>query len=543
LVQSGAMAGVLAARGQGEFGIDFSYIVTFGNAADLTPAELIDFLADDPHTTVIAVYLEGVTDGRALMKAALRALDAGKPVVVLRSGLSMSGSAAVQSHTASMTGDREVFEAACRQSGICLSASSEEFLQALSLFRTGRRSAVNGVGFASISGAACALFADHAERAVLPIAPLAADTLEAMRRCLPVFLKPGNPLDLGPVVFDDAAYAQALRAFLSEDSVDVLIAYLFTSVPEQVNSPAKIALLEELARETGKPLIAIWEAALPEERAALMRLGSVAVFTDIRCAVDALARLRAWSGARKRHHATLGQAATEVVIKREKLTLPGRPGPLSEYEGKRVLRVAGITVPEGVLVQSADEAMRTAADIGFPIAIKIQSAAIAHKTEVGGVCLGIDSPQGAVAAWSKVIQAARAGAGDAPFDGVLVEAMVGGAGVEMIVAAHRDPQFGPIVTVGAGGTAVELQQDIARYVGKPAPEDVRAMLSSLRMAKRLTGFRADAGYDVEALVDLIVRLGAFFFDEDRIREIELNPVKVLRPEKGAVALDCLMTLG
>jgi len=542
LVQSGAMAGVLAARGQGEFGIDFSYIVTFGNAADLTPTELIDFLADDPHTTVIAVYLEGVADGGALMQAALRALAAGKPVVVLRSGLSKSGSAAVQSHTASMTGDREVFEAACRQSGICLTASTEEFLQTLSLFRTERRSSVNGIGFASISGAACALFADHAERASLSLAPLAAQTLEAMRQCLPGFLKPGNPLDLGPVVFDDAAYAQALRAFLGASAVDVLVAYLFTSVPEQVNSPRKIALLEELARETDKPLIAIWEAALPDERSALARLAGVAVFTDIRCAVDALARLRAWSRAREQHQAIAGQAETERAIKSECVDLPPRTGPLSEYEGKRVLRAAGINIPEGVLVHNAEEAKRAAAALGLPVAMKIQSAAIAHKTEVGGVRLGIDSITKAAASWSGLIEAAHVGAGDAAIEGVLVEAMIGGAGVEMIVAVHRDPQFGLVVSVGAGGTAVELQQDIARFIGKPRPEEVRDMLGSLRIGRRLAGFRADPGFDVAALVSLIARLGAFAFEQGRIREIELNPVKVLRPGDGAVALDCLMTL-
>ena len=542
LVQSGAMAGVLAARGQGEFGIDFSYIVTFGNAADLTPTELIDFLADDPHTGVIAVYIEGVTDGRALMRAALRALDAGKPVVVLRSGLSKSGSAAVQSHTASMTGDREVFEAACHQSGVCLTTSTEEFLQTVALFRTGRRSSVNGIGYASISGAACALFADHAERAQLPLAQLGAESLEAMRKCLPAFLKPGNPLDLGPVVFDDAAYAQALRAFLGESAVDTLVAYLFTSVPEQVNSHRKIALLEELARETEKPLIAIWEAALPDEREALARLANVAVFTDIRCAVDTLAQLRVWSSVCEQRKAMVCQELTKVSAKSEVAELPSRSGLLSEYEGKCVLHAAGMTIPDGILARSADEAAQAAERLGFHVAMKIQSAAIAHKTEVGGVRLDIGSASKASVAWSELIEAARARKADVEVEGVLVEAMIDGAGIEMIVAVHRDAQFGPVVTVGAGGTAVELQQDIARFVGRPGPEDARSMLCSLRIGPRLAGFRADAGYDIEALVSLIVRLGALVFEEDRIREIELNPVKALRPGNGAVVLDCLMTL-
>jgi len=541
LVQSGAMAGVLSARGQGEFGIDFSYIVTFGNAADLTPTEVMDFLVGDSHTKVIALYLEGVQDGRAFMAAALRALDAGKPVVILRAGMSRSGSAAVQSHTAALTGDREVFEAVCRQTGVCLTTSTEEFLHMVALFRSGRRSAVNGVGFASISGGACALFADHAERAGLPFAVLEPATVGTLRGCLPAFLKPGNPLDLGPVVFDDAAYAQALRALLAERAIDVLVVYLFTSVPEQVNSPRKIALLDELARETDKPLIAIWEAALPDEQSALSRIASIATFTDIRCAADALARLRAWTLARERRCRAHGAEASALAVESARIALPVQSGAISEYSGKRVLRAAGLRIPDGALVQDAEEAVGAATTLGFPVAMKIQSAAIGHKTEVGGVRLALDSEKRVRSAWSGLMSAARANSIDAPIEGMLIESMVGEPGVELIVAARRDPQFGTVLTVGAGGTAVELYQDVARFVGIPTSEEARAMLGALRISRRLSGFRGDAGYDVEALVNLVIRLGAFIGDE-RILEIELNPVKVLRPGKGAIILDCLMTL-
>ena len=541
LVQSGAMAGVLSARGQGEFGIDFSYIVTFGNAADLSPTEVMEFLIDDPHTKVIAIYLEGVQDGRAFMAAALRALDAGKPVVVLRSGLSQGGSAVVQSHTASMTGDREVFESACRQSGVCLTTSTEEFLQAVTLFRTGRRSFVRGIGFASISGAACALFSDHTERVGLTLAALESDTVEALGKCLPAFLKPGNPQDLGPVVFDDIAYARALRILLEDTAVDVLVAYLFTSVPEQVNSPRKIALLGELARETDKPVLAIWEAALPEERTALSQIDGIATYTDIRWAVDALARFRTWSQARATRSAANCREMDQVPLSGVAIALPSQSGPISEYSGKCVLRAAGMPVPQGVLVQVVEEAMQVATALGFPVAMKIQSALIGHKTEIGGVRLAIDSAEMVAAAWPELVSAAGVGREGVPIEGVLVEGMIDEAGIEIIVAAHRDPQFGIVVTVGAGGTAVELHQDVARFVGRPTHDQAHALLAELHISRLLTGFRGDAGYDTDALANLMVRLGSVM-DEERIGDIELNPVKVLRPRRGAVILDCLMTL-
>ena len=291
LTQSGAMAISLAVRAQTELGLDFSYVATFGNSADVSPIEVLHWLARDPHTDCVGLYLEGLPDGSAFAAAVQACRAAGKSVVILRSGLSKRGAQAVASHTASMSGDGDAFRAACRQLGVALCDSSEPFLWTLKALSATRMNERPSVAFASISGGACALWADHADRLGLELPPLTPAQRDELAPRLPAFLTPANPMDLGPAVFDATAFEATLQGLLDLPSFNMLVVYLFTSSPTLMGGLAKVRLLEEIARRATKPIWVIWEAATVEEWAALSASRDLVAFRDLGQAAMALARL------------------------------------------------------------------------------------------------------------------------------------------------------------------------------------------------------------------------------------------------------------
>ena len=527
LSQSGAMAISLAVRGQQDLGLDFNLVATFGNAADLSPVEALDWLAGETQTRAVGLYLEGLDDAAAFAGAVQRCRSAGQRVAVLRSGLSRRGAAAVASHTASMSGDGVAFRALCRQLGVVLCESAEDFLWTLKALAAGGIDQPPRAAFASISGGACALWADQCERRGLALPALDAAQTQALASHLPPFLTPANPLDLGPAVFDDAAFEGALAALLAHPAFNLLVVYLFTSSPSLMGGLRKVQLLEALARRAGRPLWVAWEAATGEEWAALARSEVLLALRDLGQAARTLQALSR----------NLGTAGFEPVDD-DRPPAAALPPMDTEPAVKAWLRQAGLTVPRGVLCADAAAAQPFAATCTDGVAVKIVSPLLAHKTEVGGVAL-CDGDAAAVAeACSRVRADVHRHRPDVLPLGLWVEERIATPGLELVITVRRDPAMGLVTVIGRGGVQIEVDPDYVVHVGRLAAGGLPTLLGGLRCAPLLHGHRGQPRLAIDALERDIRRLQAAVL-QTGVREIELNPVKLT--SAAAWVLDALAT--
>lgn len=543
LAQSGAMAISLAVRGQQHLGLDFGLVATFGNAADVTPVEALEWLAGEAGTRVVGLYLEGLDDAAAFARAAARCRAAGQRIAVLRSGLSHRGAAAVASHTASMSGDGEAFRALCRQLGVVLCESAESFLWTLKALAGGVPDGPPRVAFASISGGACALWADRCEQLGLALPALDAAQAAALAARLPPFLSPANPLDLGPAVFDDAAFDGALDALATAPAFNLLVVYLFTSSPSLMGGLRKVQLLEALARRTQRLLWVVWEAATDEEWTALARSDALTAFRDLGQAAQALAALGTSSpGCGYRPIGATSAAAAGGACCDAADGAPDVAAPATfdtEPGVKAWLRAAGLAVPRGALCETAAAAGAFAATCPGGVAVKIVSPALPHKTEVGGVVLCEPGAAAATAAHARVLESVRAHRPGLQPLGVLVEERIAAPGLELVVTVRRSAAMGLVTVVGRGGEQVEVDPDVVVHVGELDPADLPALLAGLRCAPLLRGHRGRAPLALPALAEAVGRLQRAVLASP-LAEVELNPVR-LTPDTTWV-LDALATV-
>ena len=531
LTQSGAMAISLAVRGQTELGLDFSYVATFGNSADVSPIEVLHWLARDPHTDCIGLYLEGLANGLAFAAAVQACREAGKSVVILRSGLSKRGAQAVASHTASMSGDSDAFRAACRQLGVALCESSESFLWNLKALSGTRMNEKPAVAFASISGGACALWADHAERLGLALPPLTPVQRDELAPRLPAFLTPANPMDLGPAVFDPVAFEATLQGLLDLPSFNMLVVYLFTSSPTLMGGLSKVRLLEDLARRATKPIWVIWEAATVEEWAALSISHDLVAFRDLGQAAVALARL--------------GDCQVDIPLAeyQQRPAMP-EPGPTNhtrlatEPRIKDWLRQWGLSIPAGMVFTDARLAQTFALTLKRGCVLKIVAAALPHKSDVGGVTVCSPTDLNVTERFHELLVRVKAHAPMVEFDGVLVEELIDEAGLELFVTLRRDPVYGLVTVIGRGGTDIEVDPDYVVHVGPIREWQVPRLLGGLRCARLFESFRGRPTLAREELARSLVQLQQALLSTD-LMELELNPVK-LTPTSAWI-LDALAT--
>ena len=533
LTQSGAMAISLAVRAQTDLGLDFSYVATFGNSADVSPVEVLRWLARDPHTDCVGLYLEGLSDGNAFADAVLACRAAGKSVVILRSGLSKRGAQAVASHTASMSGDSDAFRAACRQLGVALCDSSETFLWALKALSTTRMNERPAVAFASISGGACALWADHADRLGLELPPLTPAQRDELAPRLPAFLTPANPMDLGPAVFDASAFEATLQGLLDLPSFNMLVVYLFTSSPTLMGGLDKVRLLEALARRATKPIWVIWEAATIEEWAALSASRDLVAFRDLGQAAMALARLGDCQ-----MRMPLAEGKQEPVA-----ADPGQTDSAqlaTEPLIKAWLRRWDLSVPAGRVCADPSSAKAFALTLPRGVVLKIVAAALPHKSDVGGVLVCRPQGQDVAEGFRELLARVRTHAPTVEPDGVLVEELIDEAGLELFVTVRRDPVYRLVTVIGRGGTDIEVDPDFVVHVGHLSASQVPALLGGLRCAALLDGFRGRQPLAREELARSLVRLQLALLSTDLV-ELELNPVKLTAT--SAWVLDALATQG
>ena len=511
-----------------ERGLGISKWVTTGNQCDVDIADCLAYLADDPETDTITVYLEGCADGQRLAAALAAARANRKPVIMLKVGSSDVGAAAAASHTASLAGADEVFDAVFRQFGVHRARTAPELADVAAAVDHGRYPASRDIGVVTTSGGIGALMADEAVASGLTLPPTPAAAQRKMREIVP-FCAPGNPIDTAaPGMSDMSVTSRFMEIALADGGFSTVVAFLAHLGLSTERFDALRPGLSALRQRFPDRLIALAIIAPRERRDALMAEGFL-VYEDPSQAVTSVAAL-----------ARIGSA----IARGPRDAPPDVAAPLprhgGEAEAKRVLAEAGIPVVAERLATSSDEAARAAAELGLPVALKIASPDILHKTEIGGIILDVASVDDAVFGYARLIAGAVEAAPDAVIDGVLVAPMVQG-GVETIIGVNRDPVFGPVVMFGIGGVFVEIYRDVAFRVAPFGRDVAHEMIREVNGFPLLDGARGAPRADIEALADALARLSAYAAaNRDAIASIDINPFIVLPAGHGAIAVDALI---
>jgi acyl-CoA synthetase (NDP forming) len=532
LAQSGGMGFALYNRGRA-LGLSFSQVVTTGNEADLTIADFFTHMARDPATEAILLFLETVRDPAGFMAAAAEAAARRKPVVVVKIGRSTAGKAATASHTASMAGWDAAYEAAFRQFGMVVADDMDQALAAMAALTISPRTRGGRTAVVTVSGGGGAWAADALTAAGLDLPELSAPTQAAIRAFIPSYGATRNPVDLTAGGAQGGGMLRTITLLSEDDAVDQIV--VVTSLANEVRVAFDQAELAALLAARRKPVL-FYSYTLPSALAHRSLAAAGAMIYLSLAALGFAAR------------ALMDQAR---FVPAAPLTAPPLPdsvqrllaGPsATEHAAKALLAACGVPIAPFWLVRDPAALADAAADLGFPLAVKIQSPGIPHKTEADGVRLGVTDLDGLHAAFDAVRAGAARHAPDAVIEGVLLEPMAR-RGVEMIVGVVRDPTFGPVVMVGAGGVTTELFRDVAYRLAPVDEATAAAMVRSLRSAPLLEGFRGAAPADVSALARLIaLASGVAASGQATVAELELNPVIVHPAGEGCTVADALLVL-
>ncbi|MFI2368364.1 acetate--CoA ligase family protein [Streptomyces sp. NPDC018833] len=522
-----------------ELGVRLSHWAPTGNEADLESADFISYFAERPETGAVACYLEGLKDGRSFLLAADRAARRKVPVVVVKVGRTETGARTAASHTGKLTGTDTVVDAAMRQYGVIRVDGLDELQDTAALLARARPPVADGVAVYAISGGTGAHFADLATAAGLDVPRLSEARQAELHQWIPPYLNVANPIDNGGHPVGDARGREIIDAILADPSIGVLICPITGPFPPMSDRLAQD--LVDAAEHTDKLVCVVWGSPVgtePAYRETLLGSSRVATFrTFANCITAVRAHLT-------HHRFTAGYVSPFDTAPRtpspsfrraQALIRPGEQ--LSEHAAKQLLRAYGIRVPREQLVTSAAAAVRAAGLVGYPVVMKASAPRLAHKTELGLVRIGLTSASQVRDAYRELTDIARYEGIE--LDGVLVCQMVE-RGVEMVVGVAQDPLFGPTVTAGLGGVLVEVLNDVAVRVPPFGEDQARAMLAELRGRALLEGVRGGPPVDVDALVEVVLRVQRMAMElGDVLGELDINPLMVLPRGQGAVALDAL----
>ena len=534
--QSGAMAAVLGVSLR-HHGLQITYSASTGNEAASGVEEFLEYMIAEENTRVVAMIVEQFRKPKKLLALAQRAREAGKHIVLLHPGSSSAARASAATHTGALAGDYNLMRTKVSHAGIIVVDTIEELVDVTDIVSRCPKLPVGGAAVFTESGAFKALTLDLCERLALPLPALADATAAALRAVLPDFIPPTNPLDItAQGLVDPDLYRRCIPPVLADEQYGslVLAIILTDETTSGLKFPPILAALRDI--KPTKPVIfaGLDEGAQidPKYVEQLRELG-VPFFPSSDRAFRALAHVT--------RHATRMQTERETPeTSLTHVTLPS--GVIPEYLSKKLLAGANIPMPVGELATTADEAQAIAAKIGYPVVLKAQAAALTHKSDVGGVALKLQTPEAVAAAWHKMQADIASALPDLKLDGILVETM-GEWGTELIVGAHSDPEWGPVLLIGLGGVLAEALGDTRLIVPDLSREAVVAELLQLKSAKLLQGFRGAPPVDLEAVADIVVRLGEFVLANPTVREVDINPVIVYAKGNGAVALDALIVTG
>ncbi|MFJ6522867.1 acetate--CoA ligase family protein [Streptomyces filamentosus] len=522
-----------------ELGVRLSHWAPTGNEADLETADFISYFASLPEVGAIAAYVEGLKDGRSFLLAADRAAREGVPVVAVKVGRTETGARTAASHTGKLTGADRVVDAAMRQFGVIRVDGLDQLQDTAALLARARRPLADGIVVYSISGGTGAHFADLATAAGLDLPVLPQAKQDELHQWIPEYLRVANPVDNGGHPVGDWRGRKIIDAILADPSVGVLVCPITGPFPPMSDRLAQD--LVDAAEATDKLVCVVWGSPVGTEdayRTTLLGSSRVATFRTFgNCigAVKAYLDHHRFTAGYRSPFDEAPRTPSPSFRKAQALMRPGQR--LSEHAAKQLLRAYGIRVPREQLVTSAAAAVRAAGLVGYPVVMKASGGQLAHKTELGLVKVGLTSASQVRDAYRDLTDIARYEQID--LDGILVCQMVG-KGVEMVVGVTRDELFGPTVTVGLGGVLVEVLNDTAVRVPPFGEREARSMLDELRGRALLDGVRGAPPADVDALVEVVLRVQRMALELDGdLAELDINPLMVLPRGQGAVALDAL----
>ena len=518
--QSGAICAAIIdwARGQG-FG--FSRLISLGNQADVNETDMLAAVVEDENTRVLTLYIESVADGRRFIEEASR-VTRRKPVVALKVGRFEAGQKAAASHTGALAGSDTAYEAAFRKAGIFRATTSEEMFDWASALASCPLPAGRDIAVLTNAGGPGVIAADALETNGLHLAKLADSTRQRLAGLLPPAAGLNNPVDMLASASPED-YAACLRLLLDDEAVDGVLVIL--PPPPMYPAESVAEALIPLIRASDKPvLVALMGETLIQEAAERFRRARVPEYRFPERAASALAVL-----AERQEFLTAKNAkSTKIQDQSLKVSETFRDSP------ERLVAAYGIPTAPTRFAQSANAAVQAAAEVGFPLVMKIASPDILHKSDVGGVALGLKSAEAIQLAYTQMMARVAAAAPQAKIEGVLLQRMVPD-GQEVIVGMVRDPQFGPLMMFGAGGVEVEGLKDVAFALGPLDQAEASEMIRRTWAGRKLKGFRSLPPADEAAAADILVKLSQLAFDHPEIAEIEINPLRVL--DEGAVAID------
>ena len=532
--QSGASAfGPFLTRAVDE-GIGFTYIVSTGNEADLDFCDFARYLLDDDDTRVIAGFVEGFKDGRKFLEVARMAAERGKPIVLIKIGRSDLGSRAAGSHTAALTGVDEAYEAAFAQYGVIRVQDYDDLLQVSNMMARCPRPSKRGVAVVSHSGGISSLTADMFGQAGLDLPPLSDRARDGINDILKGFGWAANPSDV--TGFANSDDFPAIMSFMAEDEdVGTLVVASAGADPQATQVIAQ-------RDASGMPVAFLWtgtrgaQSGLP-----MLRQAGIPVFyvpDKLAAGVRYLNDYHDWREQRLARGFAAAGELTEAQAVAARALAGG--GALSEYDSKELIRAFGVSTTQEEVASDAEAAVAAAERIGYPVALKVNSADILHKTEAGAIRLGLGDAAAVRRAFSEVTANARAYDANARVDGALVQEMVSG-GVETIVGVSYDAQLGPVLLFGTGGVMVEVYNDVALRLCPITRADALDMIDEVKGARLLRGFRGAPAADVDALADVLVSVSQMAAQlEGSLGELDINPLMVLPAGRGVKAADALV---
>lgn len=537
IAQSGGIGFSIFTRGMVRH-LGYNYVVSTGNEAALECLDFAEYFIEEAATDVLVMFIEAFRDGARFARFAARAADLGKPVVVIKAGRSESGRRAALSHTASLAGSTAAYDAVARRYGILRADDPDEVGDIAAALADGRRPRGRRLGIVTTSGGAGVWLADTAERHGLDVPALSHDLQAEINTFIPHYGAAANPVDITAQAVRAGGLFKAIDLLCRSDEVDMIV--VAASLVNERTVRESLEKYAEIQRSAPKPVL-FHSYALPTA-ATVKLLASVGIhcYSSLNGIGRALQALADYAAFQRRWQARTLPDAPPAGGVAAGPAFAGGAGQLCEYEVAELLADYGLEFARGRLAVDAGAAARAAAEIGYPVALKVQSPDIAHKTEAGAVALGIADETALEAAYRRILAAARTANPAAEIRGVLVQEMCA-PGREMIAGVVNDPGFGPMVMVGIGGIHVEAYDDVAFAPAPLTLAEAEAAIAGLRGARILAGIRGEPAADVDALADLLVRLGRFAADRcAEIAEVDLNPVFVYPAGAGLRVADGLI---
>ena len=565
IAQSGQLSEGITARSFGE-GIRYAKVASYGNACNINESDLLEYLMQDKDTRVFTAYLEGVRDGRRFFRIARE--NAGKkPIVIWKVGLSQMGAIAASSHTGSLAGSSDIWNTFFRQTRAIKAGSLEELLDTMVGFSCMPSGSGSRVALVSGGGAGTVVGADACEASGMQMPPLMPETENALRGMLPaVGTSIKNPLDIGNPHPPLKLLKDILEAVASSDRVDVIVIrriffsvkvstyFSGTTAPSFEEQQELLEIPVNIKKKFNKPVVII----LPEELTGVENIdieaerreirdyyfaNNIPVYTGEQRAFTALSHLA-------KFRESIDKGTLSPKESKDKAALRGRstlsqlikrtPTPvLNEIQCKKLLREYDIDVTQPVLTKSKEDAVAEADKLGYPVAMKIVSPQITHKSDIGGVKLGLNTQNDVANAYDEIMVAASEKAPNAIIDGISLQKMAN-PGLELVVGITKDSQFGPMMMFGLGGTFIEVLKDVSFRIVPLTREDAKEMIREVRAFRLLEGYRGQPPVDIEYLEELLLKLSFIAEQNPEIKEMDINPLVAY--EKGAVAVDARVIL-